>query len=59
MFPVRHPAAKWIRRALQQNCTVQLLNQHLFETIDEMRDFTTKWLWTYNDERPNVRGAAK
>ena len=30
------------------------LNQYLFETIDEMRDFATKWLWTYNNERPNM-----
>lgn len=30
------------------------LNQYLFETIDEMRDFGTKWLWTYNNERPNM-----
>lgn len=30
------------------------LNQYLFESIDEMRDFATKWLWTYNNERPNM-----
>ena len=30
------------------------LNQYLFETIDEMRDFATKWIWTYNNERPSM-----
>lgn len=30
------------------------LNQYLFETLDEMRDYATKWLWTYNNERPNM-----
>ena len=30
------------------------LNQYLFESIDEIRDFATKWLWTYNNERPNM-----
>lgn len=30
------------------------LNQYLFESIDEMRDFATKWLWSYNNERPNM-----
>ena len=30
------------------------LNQYLFETIDEMRDFATQWLWLYNNERPNT-----
>jgi putative transposase len=30
------------------------LNQYLFETLDEMRDYATKWLWTYNNERPTM-----
>jgi len=30
------------------------LNQYLFETIDEVREFTTRWLWSYNHERPNM-----
>lgn len=31
-----------------------LLNQYLFESVDEMRVFATKWLWSYNNERPNM-----
>lgn len=30
------------------------LNQYLFESIDEMRDFATRWLWSYNNERLNM-----
>lgn len=46
----------------QQNAYVERFNrtvrydwlcQYLFETIDEVQDFATKWLWTYNNERPH------
>ncbi len=30
------------------------LGQHLFDSIDEVQLFATKWLWTYNHERPNM-----
>ena len=30
------------------------LNQYLFESLEEIRDFATKWLWSYNNERPNM-----
>lgn len=30
------------------------LHQYLFESIDEVQDFATRWLWTYNNERPNT-----
>ena len=30
------------------------LNQYLFESLEEVQDFATKWLWTYNNERPNM-----
>lgn len=30
------------------------LGQTIFSTIDEVRDTATKWLWTYNNERPNM-----
>ncbi|WP_369600744.1 IS3 family transposase [Hahella sp. SMD15-11] len=30
------------------------LNRHLFETLEEVQDFATKWLWKYNNERPNM-----
>ena len=30
------------------------LGHHLFESIEEVQDFVTHWLWTYNHERPNM-----
>jgi transposase InsO family protein len=27
---------------------------YLFESIQEVQDFATRWLWTYNNERPNM-----
>jgi putative transposase len=30
------------------------LGQHIFATIEEARDHATRWLWTYNNERPNM-----
>lgn len=30
------------------------LNQNLFSTLDEAQEFATKWLWHYNNERPNM-----
>ena len=30
------------------------LGQYLFDTIHEVQDFATRWLWTYNHERPNM-----
>lgn len=30
------------------------LNQHMFISIGEAQDSATQWLWTYNNERPNM-----
>jgi len=30
------------------------LSQYLFDSIEEVQEFATKWLWTYNHERPNM-----
>ncbi|MDP3745356.1 MAG: integrase core domain-containing protein [Methylotenera sp.] len=30
------------------------LAHHLFETVDEVQQFATEWLWTYNHVRPNM-----
>jgi len=30
------------------------LGQYIFETIEEAQDQATDWLWTYNNERPNM-----
>jgi len=30
------------------------LDQHIIESIEEVQDFAAQWLWTYNNERPNM-----
>lgn len=30
------------------------LGQYLFDSIEEVQEFATRWLWTYNHERPNM-----
>ena len=30
------------------------LDQYIIESIEEAQKFATKWLWTYNNERPNM-----
>jgi putative transposase len=30
------------------------LGQYLFGTLEDVQDFATQWLWTYNHERPNM-----
>lgn len=30
------------------------LNQYLFESLEEIQEFATAWLWTYNNERPHM-----
>ena len=30
------------------------LNQYLFDSLEEMQHFATNWLWSYNNERPNM-----
>ena len=30
------------------------LGQYIFETIEEVQDHATDWLWTYNNDRPNM-----
>ena len=30
------------------------LDLYIFETIEEVQQIATEWLWTYNNERPNM-----
>ena len=30
------------------------LSQFVFETMEEVQEQATRWLWTYNNERPNM-----
>lgn len=47
----------------QQNAYIERYNRtvrydwlahHLFESVSEVQDFATRWLWIYNHERPNM-----
>ena len=37
-------------RTVRYDC----LSHHLFDNIQEAQDLATKWLWSYNNERPNM-----
>jgi hypothetical protein len=30
------------------------LVDYLFDTLDKIQDFATRWLWTCNHDRPNI-----
>lgn len=47
----------------QQNAYIERYNrtvrydwlaQYLFHSIEEVQEYATRWLWTYNNERPNM-----
>jgi putative transposase len=47
----------------QQNAYVERYNRavrnewlgtHIFHTIEEVQNYATQWLWTYNNDRPNM-----
>lgn len=47
----------------QQNAYIERYNrtvrydwlaQYLFHSIEEVQEYATQWLWTYNHERPNM-----
>lgn len=42
--------------AKRYNRTVRYdrLSQTLFDTIEKVQESETRWLWTYNNERPNM-----
>ena len=52
----------------QQNAYIERANRtiryswvskHLFETLDEVQEYATKWLWFYNHERPHKANGGK
>ena len=53
-----YPAGKSAKNAYVEryNRTVRYdwLSQYLFDSIAEVQDYATRWLWTYNNERPNM-----
>ena len=52
-----HPGQPQQRAYIERyNRTVrgEWLSQYIFETIEEAQGQATVWLWTYNNERPNM-----
>ncbi len=37
-------------RTVRYDC----LSHYLFDSIEEVQEYATNWLWTYNHERPNM-----
>ncbi|MEQ1230856.1 integrase core domain-containing protein, partial [Acinetobacter junii] len=35
------------------------LSKHLFDTLDEVQDYATNWLWHYNHERQHQANKGK
>ena len=35
------------------------LSKHLFDTLDEVQDYATQWLWHCNHERPHQANKGK
>ena len=49
---VRH----WARTngAFNGSLRHEWLDQYIIESIEAAQDFATQWLWTYNNDRPNM-----
>ena len=52
----RGPEARQNASIERCNRTVRYdwLAHYLFETVAAVQDYATKWLWSYNHERPNM-----
>ncbi|WP_154231930.1 integrase core domain-containing protein, partial [Vibrio cholerae] len=35
------------------------VSKHLFDTLEEVQDYATQWLWFYNHERPHKANGGK
>jgi len=38
----------------KRTVTHEWLDQYIIESIEEAQHHATQWLWTYNNERPNM-----
>ncbi|MDR6264842.1 putative transposase [Roseobacter sp. N2S] len=51
--PGKPPQNAYIER-FNRTVRGEWLGQDIFETIEEAQDQATEWLWTYNNQRPNM-----
>ena len=47
-------AAERLRERYNRTVRHEWLDLHIFETIDDVQQIATEWLWSYNHERPNM-----
>jgi putative transposase len=47
--PQQNAYVERYNRTVRYGC----LNQYLFDAIEEVQEYATRWLWFYNHERPN------
>lgn len=43
-----------ISNATTERCATNGSTNNVFRNIREVQDTATQWLWTYNNERPNM-----
>ncbi len=50
------PAIRWrmAEAGVGSASAMQWLAQYEFDSLEEIQDYATKWMWTYNHDRPNM-----
>jgi len=48
------PQQNAYRERYNRTVRQEWLGQYHFEPLDQVRDYATRWLWTYNNKRPNM-----
>ena len=51
---IQHPQQNAYVERYNRTVRYDWLNQYLIGTIEQVREYATRWLWTYNHERPNM-----
>ena len=51
---VRETMARAYIKRYNRTVRHERLDQSIIETIEEAQDHATHWLWTYNNDRPNM-----
>lgn len=48
--PQQNAYVERFNRTVRYEC----LSQYYWSSIEEVQDFATKWMWSYNHQRPNM-----
>ena len=54
LHPNGQAAAERLYRPVQSTVRNEWLGINIFHSIREVQDYTTQWLSTYNNDRPNL-----